>query len=132
MRANMARLYSPTMLVGSAHLPTVVPCSQMRSPTRSVQRSHVACCAISSSRYHAAMSAPLPYRIAVLAYLFDDQGRLLLLHRRKVPNRHLYSPIGGKLDVDAGESPTACAIREIREEAGIELALADLHLTGMV
>jgi 8-oxo-dGTP diphosphatase len=76
--------------------------------------------------------ATLPYGIAVLCYLFDDHGRLLLLHRRKQPNRDLYSPIGGKLDRDAGESPTACAIREIHEEAGIDVTPADLHLVGMV
>lgn len=78
------------------------------------------------------MSEPLPYRIAVLCYLFDEQGRLLLLHRRRPPNRDLYSPIGGKLDMDEGESPGACALREIREEAELELEPADLHLTGMV
>jgi 8-oxo-dGTP diphosphatase len=74
----------------------------------------------------------LPYRIAVLCYLFDDQGRLLLLHRRRPPNRDLYSPIGGKLEQDRGESPTACALREIREEVGLELRSQDLHLTGIV
>jgi len=71
----------------------------------------------------------LPYGIAVLCYLFDGDGRLLLLHRRKQPNQDLYSPIGGKLDRDAGESPTACAVREIREEAGLDVTPAELHLT---
>jgi 8-oxo-dGTP diphosphatase len=78
------------------------------------------------------MDQPLPYRIAVLCYLFDTQGRVLLLHRRKPPNRDLYSPIGGKLDIHTGESPTACAIREVREEVGLELTPRDLHLTGIV
>lgn len=78
------------------------------------------------------MSAVLPYRIAVLCYLFDDQGRTLLLHRRRPPNQHLYSPIGGKLDRDQGESPTACAIREIHEETGLSLEPSMLHLTGVV
>ncbi len=78
------------------------------------------------------MSDVLPYKIAVLCYLFDERGRLLLLHRRKEPNQDLYSPIGGKLDLASGESPTACALREIEEEAGITLSLDDLHLTGIV
>lgn len=78
------------------------------------------------------MPPALPYKIAVLCYLFDDAGRVLLLHRRKAPNRDLYSPIGGKLDVDVGESPTACAVREIQEEVGLNLSAADLHLTGIV
>ncbi len=77
-------------------------------------------------------SPALPYRIAVLCVLFDAQGRMLLLHRRKPPNSDLYSPIGGKLEQDLGESPAHCAKREIREEAGIDVDLADLHLTGMV
>ena len=74
----------------------------------------------------------LPYKIAVLCYLFDDQGRLLLLHRHKAPNRDRYSPIGGKLEQAVGESPTACAVREIHEETGLTVDPADLHLTGLV
>ena len=75
---------------------------------------------------------PLPYKLAVLCLLYDEQGRMLLLHRRKAPNRDLYSPIGGKLETGEGESPTACAVREIREEAGVEVAPADLRLLGLV
>ncbi len=78
------------------------------------------------------LTTPLPYRIAVLCYLFDEQGRVLLLHRRRPPNLELYSPIGGKLEQGVGESPTACAVREIREEAGLTLTPGDLHLTGLV
>lgn len=75
---------------------------------------------------------PLPYRIAVLCYLFDEQGNILLLHRRKEPNFELYSPIGGKLEQDLGESPTATAIREIHEEVGLTVKPEQLHLTGIV
>ena len=78
------------------------------------------------------MAGPLPYQIAVLCYLFDEAGRVLLLHRRKPPNRDLYSPIGGKLHQHEGESPTGCAVREIAEEAGLELSPGDLHLTGII
>jgi 8-oxo-dGTP diphosphatase len=74
----------------------------------------------------------LPYKIAVLCYLFDAEGRVLLLHRRKPPNRDLYSPIGGKLEQDLGESPTTCAAREIKEEVDLDVAIDDLHLTGIV
>ena len=78
------------------------------------------------------MSPSLPHQISVLCYLFDEQGRTLLLHRVRPPNLHLYSPVGGKLDRDRGESPTACAIREIGEETGLFVQPADLHLTGLV
>lgn len=78
------------------------------------------------------MDAPLPYQIAVLCYLFDEDGRVLLLHRRKPPNLDLYSPIGGKLEQAIGESPAACAVREIEEETGLHVTAQDLHLTGIV
>ena len=77
-------------------------------------------------------STPLPYKLAVLCYLYDDAGRVLLLHRRKNPNAGMHSPIGGKLDLATGEGPHECALREIREEAGIDMDPADIRLTGIV
>lgn len=74
----------------------------------------------------------LPYQIAVLCYLYDERGRLLLLHRVKPPNKDLYSPIGGKLHMSEGESPMSCAIREIHEEVELDVSPADLHLTGLI
>ncbi|MBK7404865.1 MAG: NUDIX domain-containing protein [Phycisphaerales bacterium] len=74
----------------------------------------------------------LPYRIACLCDLRDASGRVLLLHRVKAPNKDLYSPIGGKLDMQTGESPAQCAQREIREEASIEVPLSRLHLGGLI
>jgi 8-oxo-dGTP diphosphatase len=76
--------------------------------------------------------AHLPYRIAVLCYLYDEDGRLLLLHRKKEPNTHMYSPIGGKLEAPTGESPHECARREILEEAQLDIAPSDLRLCGIV
>jgi 8-oxo-dGTP diphosphatase len=75
---------------------------------------------------------PLPYRIAVLCYLYDGEGHLLLLHRDQQPNRGRYSPIGGKVDVASGEGPHECAVREVGEETGIALGHDDLRLTGIV
>lgn len=75
---------------------------------------------------------PLPYRLACLCDLRDAHGRVLLLHRVKPPNKDLYSPIGGKLDMTSGESPAACAIREIHEEAGIDVAPDRLVLGGLI
>ncbi|MEM1444532.1 MAG: NUDIX domain-containing protein [Planctomycetota bacterium] len=77
-------------------------------------------------------TAGKPYTIATLAYLFDAQGRVLLLHRRKPPNDSLYSPIGGKLEVGLGESPHAACAREIHEEAELLVDPNELHLTGVV
>ena len=78
----------------------------------------------------------LPYRIAVICYLWskgdDGEDRLLMLHRAKEPNTGMYSPIGGKVEVSTGESPHECAMREIREEAGLELDKDDVRLLGVV
>ena len=74
----------------------------------------------------------LPYKIAVLCYLYDADGRVLMLHRRKQPNAGMYSPIGGKLEVTQGEGPHECAVREIWEEAGLRLSVEDVRLTGVV
>lgn len=73
-----------------------------------------------------------PYRVAVLCYVWDERGRLLMLHRRKLPNVDMHSPIGGKLEVTIGESPHECALREIREEAGLELEQGAVRLFGIV
>jgi 8-oxo-dGTP diphosphatase len=74
----------------------------------------------------------LPYRVAVLCYLYDEEGRVLLLHRSQAPNRGMYSPVGGKVDWARGEGPHDCARREIREETGISLEPGDLRLVGIV
>lgn len=73
-----------------------------------------------------------PYKIAVLCDLRDSRGRVLLLHRKKDPNKGLYSPIGGKLDTGLGESPAQCARREILEEAGVDIPIERLTLQGII
>jgi tRNA(Arg) A34 adenosine deaminase TadA/ADP-ribose pyrophosphatase YjhB (NUDIX family) len=74
----------------------------------------------------------LRHVISTLLYCFNARDEVLLLHRRKEPNRGLWSPCGGKLKTTQGESPYACACREASEELGVALAPADLHLTGLV
>jgi len=76
--------------------------------------------------------ADLPYKIATLLYCFNERGEVLLLERAQEPNRGLWSPCGGKLDMATGESPYACACREAHEELGLALQPNDLHLTGIV
>lgn len=73
-----------------------------------------------------------PYQISTLLYCFNDAGEILLLRRAQEPNRGLWSPPGGKLKRDIGESPHACACREAREEMGVELDATDLHLAGLI
>ena len=75
---------------------------------------------------------PLPYKIATLLYCFNEAGEILLLERAQEPNRGFWSPCGGKLKMDIGESPYACACREAHEEIGLHLAPSDLHLAGLI
>ena len=75
---------------------------------------------------------PMPYKISSLVYLRDKEGRLLLLQRRKAPNKGLWSPIGGKLEMSTGESPHEAAVREVGEETGLEIEAGDLHLFSMI
>ncbi len=74
----------------------------------------------------------LPYKISSLLYCFNERDDVLLLERRKEPNLGLWSPCGGKLKTEAGESPYACACREAAEEIGLRISPAALHLTGIV
>ncbi|MEQ9825174.1 MAG: NUDIX domain-containing protein [Puniceicoccaceae bacterium] len=76
------------------------------------------------------MTASLPYRIATLIFMEHADGRQLLLQRRKAPNQGLWTPIGGKLETSVGESPVQCAVREVREEAGVHIQESELHLFG--
>lgn len=74
----------------------------------------------------------MPYKIATLLYCFNEQGEVLLLERAQEPNLGLWSPCGGKLHTDTGESPYACACREAQEELGVRLSTSELHLAGIV
>ena len=75
---------------------------------------------------------PLPYRIATLVYVFNRQDQVLLMKRNQEPNLGLWSPCGGKLKTDTGESPHHCAAREAEEEIGIKGTPNDFHLTGII
>jgi 8-oxo-dGTP diphosphatase len=75
-----------------------------------------------------------PYRpiVATLGYVVDPGGRsVLLVHRNaRADDVHhgKYNGLGGKLE--AGEDVVGCLRRELREEAGIELA--SFRLRGTV
>jgi 8-oxo-dGTP diphosphatase len=74
----------------------------------------------------------MTHRISTLLYCFDSDDRVLLLERALEPNLGLWSPCGGKLHTDLGESPYACACREAAEELALKISPPDLHLTGIV
>jgi 8-oxo-dGTP diphosphatase len=78
------------------------------------------------------MTAPLAHKIAVLVFLENHAGELLLMLRAKPPNLGAWSPIGGKLETALGESPFECAVRETHEETGHAIEARDLHLFAMI
>lgn len=75
---------------------------------------------------------PMPYKISTLLYCFNDREEVLLMERAQEPNLGLWSPCGGKLKTESGESPYACACREVHEELGLRIGVSELHLTGIV
>lgn len=72
------------------------------------------------------------FHIATLLYCFNRGGEVLLMKRALPPNAGLWSPCGGKLHTEIGESPYACACREAGEEIQVAIRPGDLHLTGIV
>ena len=61
---------------------------------------------------------PYPRILATLVYAIR-RDEVLLHQRVKDPNKGLWVAPGGKLEPT--ESPTECAVREMREETGLEL-----------
>lgn len=74
----------------------------------------------------------LPYIVSTLLYCFNEVGEVLLMERTREPNVGMWSPCGGKVIMELGESPYVAACREAEEEVGLKLAVSDLHLTGIV
>jgi ADP-ribose pyrophosphatase YjhB (NUDIX family) len=58
------------------------------------------------------------FNIGAFAIIFDEQGRVLLCHRRDLDVWNL--PGGG---VESGEMPTDAVIREVMEETGLEVEI---------
>lgn len=54
------------------------------------------------------------------------------MQRAQQPNLGLWSPPGGKLKIETGESPHQCACREASEELLIQVVPSQIHLTGIV
>lgn len=63
-------------------------------------------------------------RVGVGVLLVDAQDRVLLTLRKRAPEAGCWSIVGGKVDVL--ENLEQCAVREAREEAGVEIELLRL------
>ena len=60
-------------------------------------------------------------RVGVGVLLTDDHGRVLLTLCKRPPEAGYWSIVGGK--VDFLETLEQCAVREAREEVGVEISL---------
>lgn len=69
-------------------------------------------------------------KLATLLYIQNSDDQYLLLERSKEPNKGLLSPPGGKLE--SAESPFGCAVREAKEECGIDSITSDWKMLGIV
>ena len=74
----------------------------------------------------------MEFKISCLLFIRNKEDEVLMIRRRKSPNKGRWSPPGGKLDMTCGESPFECAVREAREETGLLLEDRDLALFGYV
>lgn len=77
-------------------------------------------------------TSPLPFKISCLVFITNTKDELLLIKRTKAPNKGFWSPIGGKLDMDIGESPYECAQRETQEETTLIVGEKELHCFGYI
>jgi len=58
------------------------------------------------------------------AVIRDGEGRLLLVRRGRAPSAGLWSVPGGRVEV--GETPAQAAVREVREETGLDVKVGEL------
>ncbi|HUE54887.1 MAG TPA: NUDIX domain-containing protein [Candidatus Udaeobacter sp.] len=65
-----------------------------------------------------------PPRVGVGVLLVDERGRVLLTLRKLPPEAGCWSIVGGKLDYL--ETLEECAVREAREEVGLEVSMEAL------
>jgi ADP-ribose pyrophosphatase YjhB (NUDIX family) len=63
------------------------------------------------------------FKLGAFAVIVDDVGRVLLCHRRDLD---MWNLPGGVVEV--GEAPWQAALREVREETGLEAAIERLAI----
>lgn len=64
-----------------------------------------------------------------ICFLFRGD-EVLMLHRARIPNKHKWNGVGGK--IEPGENILPSMKREIQEEVGIDIPLNKLNFEGIV
>lgn len=64
------------------------------------------------------------------AVVRDEAGRLLLVRRGRPPAEGLWSLPGGR--IEPGETAAAAAVREVREETGLDVEVGAVLITAVV
>ena len=64
------------------------------------------------------------------AIVRDDGGRLLLVRRGRPPAEGLWSVPGGR--IEPGETAAAAAMREVREETGLDVEVGAVLITAVI
>jgi ADP-ribose pyrophosphatase YjhB (NUDIX family) len=64
------------------------------------------------------------------AFVRDGAGRVLLIRRANDPGRGLWSVPAGR--IEAGETPAEAAVREVREETGLDVEVGEVLWRGAV
>jgi len=77
-----------------------------------------------SAEHAARVKGAIAPRVGVGVLLVDSRHRVLLTLRRRPPEAGCWSIVGGR--VDFLEKLEECAIREAREEAGVDVQLLQL------
>lgn len=72
--------------------------------------------------------AHLPPDFTYVLCFLVRANQVLMLHRRNPPNQGLWNGVGGRLE--AGETPRAACLREVREETGF--AVPQLRFAGLL
>ncbi len=74
------------------------------------------------------MDFPIGLKKSAVMTILRCEDQYLLLKRKREPHIGKYAPVGGK--IDPYESPPQTAIRETREETGIDIS--ELHYCGTI
>ena len=70
----------------------------------------------------------MEFKISCLLFIRNHAEKILLLKRKKSPNQGLWSPPGGKIEDEIGESPYECASTGSKRRNWYEPGIMTIYL----